>query len=191
MAKLLWTSSNKKWRIYDDTPNMKFKTNWNDPYSSVAQVYVTDSWRSYYASIDVRGNCGFGLYDTYDLNVKTVKDKAFAILRKMYLEKRSAELGKKKTLPIRYFVCTWSNRRDSRGYLMDKQANMKYFTKFETARTYAISLWNKMSDTQREYMYVTIGKFNESYDSVKNIPKNYSYTHRGEISKNNPAKWLR
>lgn len=191
MAKLIWTSPNKKWKIYDDSSNMRFKTDWNDPYSYVAQVYVTDSWRSYYAAIDVRGDCGFGLHNTYDLNVKTVKDKAFAILRKMYLEKRSAEMGKKKTLPIRYFVCTWSNRRDSRGYLIDKQANMRYFTKFETAKTYAISLWNNMSAAQKEYMYVTIGKFNESYDSVKDIPKNYSYTHRGEISKNNPAKWLR
>lgn len=185
---LLWKSPNKKWEIYDDNASMKFKTDWNDPYSTVAQIYVTDGWFSFYGSIDVKGDAGFGLYGT-GVPPKTIAEKGKAILRKMYLEKK-ATVGKKKALPIRYFVCTWSNRRDKTGRQMDPQANTKYFTHYEPAKKYAKLLWSKMTSTQKEYMYVTIGRFDDKYESVKEIPKTYRYTHAGEISKNNPPKWL-
>lgn len=187
--KLLWKSSNGKWKIYDDTKSLRFKTDWNDPYSDVAQVYVTDDWLSYYATIDVKGDAGFGAYNTGVPPSKVVREKAFALLRKMYLEKK-ATAGKKKTLPVRYFVCTWSNRRDREGRLKDPQANTKYFSAYEPAKKYAKTLWANMTSAQKEYMYVTIGKFADKYESVKDIPKSYHYTHAGEISKSNPPNWL-
>lgn len=193
--KLIWKSPNGKWEIYDDSDAIKLKLDWNDPYSEVAQVYVTDGWYAHYATIDVAGRVGFGKYDTYDLNVKTVKEKAFSILRQMYLEKKKKS-SKKSVLPYRYFVYAWANKRDARWYKGDSgkvykgETDKKYFQKYETAKAYAKKLWNGLSDTQKTYFYVTIGRFSDSYESIKDIPKNYSWVHAGEISKDNPIKWL-
>lgn len=185
--KLLWKSPNGKWEIYDDSDAIKFKLDWNDPYSEVAQVYVTDGWTSRYATIDVAGRVGFGKYDTYGLNVKTVREKAFSILRQMYLEKKKKS-SKKSVLPYRYFVYAWANKRDGRKY--KGETDKKYFQKYETAKAYAKKLWNGLSDAQKTYIYVTIGRFSDSYESIKDIPKSYSWVHAGEISKDNPIKWL-
>lgn len=185
--KLLWKSPNGKWAIYDDSDAIRFKLDWNDPYSEVAQVYVTDGWSSHYATIDVAGRVGFGKYDTYDLHVKTVKDKAFSILRRMYLEKKKKS-SKKTVLPYRYFVYSWINIQDGRAY--HEKSNTKYFQRYETAKAYAKKIWNGLTDKQKTYTYVTIGRFSESYESIKDIPKRYSWNHAGEISKDNPIKWL-
>ncbi len=185
--KLLWKSPNGKWEIYDDSDAIRFKLDWNDPYSEVAQVYVTDGWSSHYATIDVAGRVGFGKYNTYGLDVKTVREKAFSILRRMYLEKKKKS-SKKTVLPYRYFVYAWANKHDGRKY--KGETDKKYFQRYETAKAYAKKLWNGLSDSQKTYIYVTIGRFSDSYESIKDIPKNYRWNHAGEISRDNPIQWL-
>lgn len=179
--KLLWKSPNGKWEIYDDNNAIRFRLDWDDPYSTVAQVYVTDGLFAYYGTIDVAGRVGFGKYDTYDLKVKTVKEKAFSILRRMYLEKKKKS-SEKSVLPYKYVVIC----NTGLGFTTDK----KYFQKYETAKAYAKKLWNGLSDNKKAYSYITIGRLLDSYESLKGIPKNFSWVQAGEISKDNPVNWL-
>ena len=94
---------------------------------------------------------------------------------------RMEKSSKKTVLPYRYFVYAWANKRDARWYKGESgkvykgETDKKYFQKYETAKAYAKKLWNGLSDTQKTHIYVTIGRFSDSYES---------------ISKDNPIKWL-
>lgn len=178
--KTLWKSPNKKW-IIDDASRA------GSPY--VAMVNVYDDWTNGYAAIDEDGRITTGLYDTYWAIPKTIEKKAFALLRQMYVEKHRKPMGKK-TLPISYFVMPWANLREYKGTVpkSDYRPAMKYFKTYEGAYKYAAKLWRSYTPTQKKYMYLTIGRFNKTYDSVKEIPKNFSYSHAGEISKDNPLR---
>lgn len=182
--KLLWKSANEKWKIYDDSKE-------KSPY--VAMINVTDGWYNHYAAIDNDGRLTTGLYDTYwDYTApvpKTIEKKAFALLRQMYIERHRKPMGKK-TLPISYFVMPWANFRENKNNIpkSDYRPALKYFKTYESAYKYAAKLWRSYTPTQKKYMYLTIGRFSKTYDSVKEIPKNFSYSHVGEISKDNPLR---
>ena len=186
-GKLLWKSPNKKWEIYDDSKK-------SNPY--IAQVYVTDGWYNHYAAIDSDGRITTGLYDTYWEYTapvpKFVENKAFSLLRQMYVEKYRKPKGQK-MMPYAYFVMPWANLNEYRGSVptKDYRPPMRYFRTYESAKKYAKNLWAGYTATQKQYMYITIGRFNKPYESVKEIPKQFGYSHAGEISKSNPVKWLR
>lgn len=182
--KLLWKSANGKWEIYDDSKN-------SSPY--IAMVNVTDGWYNHYASIDEDGRITTGLYNTYWEYTapvpKTVEAKAFALLRKLYVEKYRKPKGKN-TLPINYAVIPWANLREYNGTvpMKDYRPPIRYFKTYESAWKYAVSLWKDYTPTQKKYMYLTIGRLLKSYETVKDIPDNFRYNHVSEISKDHPLR---
>lgn len=182
--KLMWESPNKKWRIMIITKD-------SSPY--VAMAYVTDDFSNHYAGIDENGRITTGLYNTYWEYThpvpKTVEAKAFALLRKEYVEIHRKPTGKK-TLPYSYIVIPWVNSREYKGVIPSKdfQSPQKYFRTYESAYKYARTVWDSYMATQKKYMYITIGRLSEPYDTIRDIPKNYRYSLAGEISKDNPPR---
>lgn len=182
--KLLWKSPNKKWEIYDDSRKAS-------PY--VAQVYVTDGWYNHYAAIDEDGRITTGLYDTYWEYTapvpKTVQAKAFTLLREMYVERYRKPQGKK-TLPYTYFVRQWANLKNYKGVVpkKDYDPKIKFFKTYESACRYAESQWKSLTVTQRAYTYLTIGRLLDPFDSIKDAPTRFGYTHISEISRDNPIR---
>ena len=186
--KLLWRSPNKKWEIYDDSKN-------TSPY--VASVYVTDGWYNHYAAIDKNGRITTGLYDTYWEYTapvpKTIEDKAFALLRKMYIEKYRAPQGKK-VMPITYFVKSSSTKYHWSGqsYRVFKgETPEKFFRSYDSAKKYAKELWHSLSPAEKEHIIVSIFRLSDPVDNVKDLPKQYGINHAGEIRKGDVPKWAR
>lgn len=182
--KHLWRSPNKKWDIYEDTEK---------PSVYIAKVYVSDGWMNHYAAIDKEGHIITGLHDTYWEYTapvpKTVQAKAFALLREMYVERCRKPQGKK-TLPYAYFVRQWANLKNYKGIVpkKDYDPKIKFFKTYESACKYAESQWKSLTVSQRAYMYLTIGRLLDSFDSIKDAPVRFGYTHIREISRENPIK---
>lgn len=178
--KLLWKSPNGKWEIKDASDGRVY----------IAEVQVTDGWSAYYAGIDENGRVTGGLFNTqWQYVPKTIEKKAISLLRKMYVEKYRTPQGKK-VMPYSYFVKPWANLREYDGVVPNKDYRppLKYFRTYESAYKYARSLWNAYTATQKKYMYLTIGRFDKTYDTIKEIPENFRYSHVSEISKDYPPK---
>ena len=181
MGKTLWTSANKKWTIKDETEAeiRKRRTDWSDPYSTVAMVSASDGWRIAYASIDVAGRIHIGDYGTtWDYFVpSTVSDRASAQLRKLYKEKKKASGGSR--IPFKYAVIVVI-----RGGSNVKNPAPKLYRTFETAVKHAHEEWKKITPTQKKAgSFVNIGKLSKPVESAKEMDLNrFSYSLMGSIT---------
>ena len=176
MGKTLWRSANKKWEIVDDTDSLRFKTDWNDNFSTVARVSASDGWSVAYASIDVNGRLWTGDFNTnWEYFVpKTVEAKAFSLLRAMYKAKKQKETGKAQ-LPLQYVVIVTGIGRTNK---------VSYYRTYDTAVKHAEMEWKKLNAQQRSNgAFVNLGRLSDRYMSAKDVPARFSYSLLGSITK--------
>jgi len=180
MGKTLWKSPNKKWEIVDETDSLRYKTDWNDDYSKVAEVSVSDGWTVAYASIDVNGRLYTGDYGTnIDFVPKTIQAKAFSLLRALYRTKKQNALGDA-MLPLQYAVIV-NPVGTTRGTPVPKPT---FYRTYATAVKHAEAEWKKLSTYQKANgAFVNIGRLSKPYMYAKDVPDRFSYSHLGSITK--------
>lgn len=181
MAKTLWRSPNKKWEIVDDSEDLRFKTDWNDPYSTVARVSASDGWMMAYASILVNGQIHINDFNTnWDYSVpSTVQQKGYVLLRSLYKEKKQKAMGSSQ-LPIQYVVLV-QVVGTTRGTPVPKPT---FYRTFETAVKHAQMEWKKLSPYQRSNgAFVNVGRLNKLYTYEKDVPDRFGYSLLGSITK--------
>ena len=179
MGKTLWRSPNKKWEIVDETDGLRHKTDWDDGFSTVAEVSASDGWGIAYASIDVNGRIWTGDHDTnWEYFVpKTVQERAFSKLRSIYKAKKSAT-GKAQ-LPFQYAVIVVPVGT-KKGTNVPKPT---FYRTFETAKKHAESEWQKLSPYQKSNgAFVNVGRLSKSYASSKDVPASFGYSLMGSIT---------